>query len=123
MSQEPDIRVLKVEPGQAPVAITMPNTLKAFQEAVGGLIECLGLGGGACLICNEEGKLLGLPGNRWLENDPIAGTFLVVGDDGSGAFSSLSDAILQQYAEQFAVPDLFMPGEPEQNTGFKFITL
>lgn len=123
MSQEPDIRVLKVEPGQAPVAITMPNTLKAFQEAVGGLIECLVLGEGACLICNEEGKLLGLPGNRWLENDPIAGTFLVVGDDGSGAFSSLSDAMLQQYAEQFAVPDLFMPGEPEQNTGFEFITL
>ena len=59
-----NIKVLKVAPGQAPERITMPNTLEAFQEAVGGYIETVGLDANAVLVCNEEGKLSGLPANR-----------------------------------------------------------
>jgi len=99
------IRVLKVESGAAPEVVSVPNTLEAFQEAVGGYIEALGMDAGFCLICNEEGKLLGLPANRRVGNDIIAGPFLIVGE-ADGEFCSLSDEDLAYYAEQFAEPVL-----------------
>ena len=42
---------------------TIPNTLKALQEAVGGYIETVTLDNGVVLICNEEGKLRDMPYN------------------------------------------------------------
>lgn len=81
----------------------MPNTLEAFQEAVGGDIETVGLDATAILVCNETGKLIGLPANRRLDDDVIAGTFLIVGAE-DGEFCSLSDADAAHYAEKFAEP-------------------
>lgn len=98
-----DIQVLKIVPGQVPETVTMPNTLEAFQEAVGGYIETVGLDANAVLVCNEEGKLIGLPANRRLDDDVIAGTFLIVGAE-DGEFCSLSDGDTAHYAEKFAEP-------------------
>lgn len=98
-----NIKVLKVAPSQAPERITMPNTLEAFQEAVGGYIETVGLDTSAVLICNEEGKLAGLPANRQVGGDTIAGTFLIVGAE-DGDFCSLSDGDAAHYAGRFAEP-------------------
>ena len=69
-----NIRVLKVAPGKAPEAVAIPNTLEAMQQMVGGYIEVIPLED-VCLVCNEEGKLMGLPGSRRLGDDIIAGTF------------------------------------------------
>lgn len=109
------IQVLKVEPGKAPESVSMPNTLKSLQTAVGGYIEAVGLDCGAVLICNEEGKLVGLPANRRLDGDVIAGTFLVVGE-ADGEFCSLTDTDTARYAEQFAqsMPALGSPDQPTQ---------
>ena len=63
LSKEPEITVLKVEPGKEPEEVTIPNTLEAMQEMVGGFIEIVYLDD-VCLVCNEEGKLMGLEGNR-----------------------------------------------------------
>ena len=115
------IRVLKVEPGAAPEMITMPNTLEAFQTAVGGYIEAVGLDCGICLLCNEEGKLVGLPANRQVGGDTIAGTFLIVGE-ADGDFCSLSDEDAAHYAKQFAQP-LPSYGSPDEPTLWKFIVL
>ena len=112
------IRVLKVEPGRLPEEITMPNTLKAFQAAVGGYIEVLDLGGDALLVCNEEGKLAGLPANRCVCGDTIAGTFLVVGS-AEGEFCSLSDEDAVHYAREFEHP-LPVYGEPDTPTQWEF---
>ncbi len=78
-----------------------------MQHQVGGLIQALyPFEDAAAIICNDEGKLLGLPWNRPLFDedgqiyDVIAGTFLVVGlteDD----FGSLSDEQIQKYTEMF----------------------
>ncbi len=95
------LRVLKFEPGKAPEEITMPNTLEAFQTAVGGDIEAVGLDSGAVLICNEEGKLMGLPANRRVGGDTIAGTFLIAGS-ADGKFCSLSDEDAARYGREFA---------------------
>lgn len=112
------IQVLKVEPGKAPESVSMPNTLKSLQAAVGGYIEAVGLDCGATLICNEEGKLMGLPANRRLGDDVIAGTFLVVGE-ADGEFCSLSDADAALYAERFAQP-MPSPGNPNGPTKWEF---
>jgi len=101
--KETDLQVLRIEPGEAPEPVTMPNTLQAFQKAVGGYIELLYLEDGICLVCNEEGKLIGLSANRHVAGDTIAGAFLIVGE-ADGEFCSLSQEDAAYYAEQFAEP-------------------
>ena len=64
--KEDNIRVLKVEPQKEPEVVTLKNDLESMQEAVGGLIEIIDLSETACVLCNEEGKLNGLEGNRSL---------------------------------------------------------
>ena len=61
------------------------NTLENLQSIVGGYIETVTLPTGCVLICNEEGKLNGLPKNfRYgiTIPDTICGTVIVVGTDG-----------------------------------------
>ena len=82
--KQKEIKVLMVAPGEHPREVVLKNDLDALQKAVSigcdyqGLIEVVGLGDGVCIICNEEGKLLGLEGNRRLGGDIIAGVFYVV---------------------------------------------
>ena len=66
-------------PGERPEIIEIENTLKAFQEAVGGHIESFTLMNNACVICNEEGRLLGLPRNCDFLGQSFVGPILVVG--------------------------------------------
>lgn len=101
--KENEIRVLLIEPGALPRAAAIPNTLEAFQQAVGGTIEAVELEDGVCLICNEEGKLLGLPANRRVGGDVIAGTFLIAGE-ADGEFRFLPDADAVRCAERFVQP-------------------
>lgn len=78
---ETKIKVLKVEPMKHPEEVMLNNTLRALQAAVGGLIEIANLEDDVCLLCNEGGKLIDLPGNRRVGDDIIAGTFYVCGSD------------------------------------------
>lgn len=78
-----EITVLKVEPGKPPELVSMANTLQAMQEMVGGYIEIVPLDN-ACLVCNDEGKLNGMEGNRRIGGDIIAGPFFIAGDSGDG---------------------------------------
>lgn len=58
------IKVLALLPMELPKEIELDNTLEAMQKFVGGLIECIALsdtGSEVTLVCNDEGKLLGLP--------------------------------------------------------------
>jgi len=70
---------------------TIPNTLKALQEAVGGYIETVTLDNGVVLICNEEGKLRDMPYNFTVRrmvhtflpvSNPIFGTVIACGAEG-----------------------------------------
>lgn len=85
------MQVIRKDPGKPPRLVESPNTLKALQQAVGGPIEAVTLAQNAVIICNEEGRLMGLPHNcRFLGID-FVGTILVVGVDGD-EFSGLSEA-------------------------------
>lgn len=59
--------------------ITLDNDLKTFQKIVGGYIETVTFLDGVTVICNEEGKLRGLPANFHMLGDTICGTAIVVG--------------------------------------------
>lgn len=103
MDKTETIRVLKVEPEKPPEAVTMPYTLEALRDSVGGYLEALCLERDVYLLCNEEGKCIGLPDNRTVNGDTIAGTFLVVGEN-YGAFCSLDEDMMARYAARFALP-------------------
>lgn len=107
-----EMDVLLVEPGCYPRMVTIENSLQAMQEAVGGPIEVVSLPD-AAIVCNEEGKLKGLPPNRPLmdENhhiqDVLRGTFFVCGEQGE-QLTSLSEGLLDKYASQFYQPKAFV---------------
>lgn len=105
--------VLVVEPGMSPYVKEIDSGLKSLQSEVGGWIEAIyPFYEEVALICNEEGKLCGLPLNRALMNeygeidDVIAGTFLVVGL-GEEDFCSLSDEYIKKFSDRFKTPEKF----------------
>lgn len=107
------ITVLMVEPGKHPVVTTLDDNLDSLQKAVSigadyqGLIEIIGIGNGDCILCNEEGKLIGLEGNRWLGSDIIAGVFYVLSEGEDGELASLSEEKIKSYTERFWEPEVF----------------
>lgn len=117
-----EITVLKVEPGKVPETVTIPNTLEAAQKMVGGYIEVISLDD-ACLVCNEEGKLMGLEGNRRLGNDIITGTFFLAGCTDDGDFCSLTPEQMERFTQRFAQPETFQPGEVQNTFRFEFYSM
>lgn len=113
------IKVLRIEPMKAPEAIKIKAGLESYQKEVGGFIEVVyPFPDSVALICNEEGKLNGLPLNRALYNeyddpyDIIAGTFLVVGvDPDDGNFVSLTEKQTGEYQRFFRYPEAFLMAE------------
>ena len=73
--------VLIVEPEKAPRMASITGDLNSLQQVVGGYIEAVyPYDDPVAIVCHEEGKLIGLPLNRKLEDyDIIAGTFIVCG--------------------------------------------
>lgn len=76
------MKVIKKEPGEKPRIVSIPNTLEALQEAVGGRIETVRLFEDACLVCDEEWRLKGKPYNCNILGVPFGGTVLLVGENG-----------------------------------------
>lgn len=101
--------ILIIEPGQAPYEQSISGGLAAMQTVVGGPIEAVyPYNDPVALICHEEGKLIGLPLNRSLEDyDIIAGTFFVCGL-GEDDFTSLPPELMAKYRAKFSYPELFM---------------
>ena len=106
-----------VEPERSPYEVELENSLGAMQRRVGGTIEAVYEPGGrdAALICNDEGKLLGLPLNRALRDeegeiyDVIAGTFFICGaPPDSESFASLADEQMDYWMGGFAKPEVFV---------------
>lgn len=120
--KENEMTILKVEPGKPPEEATIPNTLKAMQEMVGGYIEVVYLDG-ICLVCNEEGKLMGLEGNRRVGGDIIAGTFFLAGDNRDGDFCSLTQEQLERFGQMFAQPESIQPSEVEETMRIEFYSM
>lgn len=123
------IKVLKVEPKSAPVVHTLKNDLTALQDAVSigadyrGLIEVIDLNDTACILCNEESKMIGLEPNRRFVDDILCGVFYVVGQNRRREFVSLSEEQIAQYSQIFANIDTFSEGEVEKTIFTQFIVI
>ena len=76
------IKVIIKEPGKAPVLTEIENELGAFQKVVGGYIETVTFAEDACIVCNEEGRLLGMPYNCNFCGIRLVGTIIVCGVSG-----------------------------------------
>ncbi len=104
---ERKIKVLKVAPGEHPMETTLVNELDELQKAVSigasyqGLIEIIKIEDGVCILCNEEGKLIGLEGNRRIGRDIISGVFYVAGEDDDGDLASLPADMIKKYMLRF----------------------
>lgn len=116
------LRIVLVEPGKTAYAAEIENSLRAKQRAVGGMIEAVSNGDGTLIVCNEEGKLIGLPANRRLAGgaDILVGNFFVIGEDGAD-FRSLTDEEIQKYTARFAEPEEIADKEVEASICAKFI--
>ena len=108
------IRVLLVKPMKEPEIVEIPHTLAAMQKTVGGDIEAVyPFDAPVALVCNDEGKINGLPLNRSLRYDDgeiydvIAGDFFICDVSGED-FQSLSDAQIKEYTERFRYPERFL---------------
>ena len=109
-----ELDVLLVKPNEYPQKVTIGAELKDLQEAVGGTITATyPFTDPVAIVCNDEGKLLGLPLNRALRDehgqtyDALTGNFLVVGL-GKEDFASLSPELAQKYEQHFHQPGTFI---------------
>lgn len=96
------MKILVVEP-QKPCRVQEIESLADMQQLVGGDIEAVyPFQELVAVVCNADGKLLGLPMNRplldkdYLPYDIIRGTFFVAGL-GQEDFISLTDEQIQRY--------------------------
>lgn len=116
-----EIKVVMVQPHKNPTITTLKNKLENLQEAVGGLIEIIDIEDNVCILCNEEGKLTGLEGNRALGEDILVGTFYVCGSNDEGELTSLTESQINKYINFFWEPQTFTQQEIENTLVFKFI--
>ena len=94
------LKGLLVKPYELPEEIEIENTLVSKQHLVGGYIECVypKNDDSVVFICNEEEKINGMPLNRDIGYDIIAGPFLILGDDyENGDFKSLTENQILKY--------------------------
>ena len=112
------MNVLLVAPMEPPRRVDIENSLESMQAVVGGLIQAVyPFDEPVALVCNDEGKLLGLPLNRCLRledsgaiYDVIAGTFfLCAAPPDSEHFESLTEEQLARYTERFRNPEFLVP--------------
>ena len=121
--EEKEVTVLKVEPGKHPEVVTIGTKLEDLQNAVGGLIEFYTLEPNVDILCNEEGKLIGLEGNRKINNDIIAGTFYVVGSDDNGDIISISNETIEKYKQRFWDIETYTQEEVESSIFMEFFPM
>ena len=100
------MKILVVEPLR-PCRVQEVDSLADMQQLVGGDIEAVyPFQDSAALVCNSEGKLLGLPMNRPLLDedrlpyDIICGTFFIAGL-GQEDFVSLTEEQIRRYKELY----------------------
>lgn len=102
--------VLMVEPGYAPYEKTIPNTLEAKQELVGGLITAIyPYEEMVAIVANDEGILLNMEFNRSVEGGygGVFGSFFVCGlteDD----FCSLPPDQMERFKKKFHKAEILL---------------
>ena len=109
------INVIYVEPGKEARKIEMKDELTEMQNLVGGMIEeHMPFEDEVAIICNDEGKMRGMPLNRGIEDedgklmDIIAGPFFIAyAPVESEKYLSMPKDLEEKYTEKFRQPEQF----------------
>ena len=108
------MKVLRVEQYKPPFVKEIDPGLESLQSEVEGTVQAIyPYADPVAILCNDDGKLLGMELNRALRDDDgeifdaIAGPFLIVGL-GDEDFISLSDDLIDKYRDIFAQPEVFI---------------
>lgn len=114
------MKVVVVEPMKKPYVQEIDGSLASMQKLVGGTIQAVyPFEDAVALICNDEGKLLNLPYNRFLYDDQkqpydvICGTFFVVGL-GKENFKSLTIQQIRTYSDMYS-REFILPAPRKEN--------
>ena len=111
------MKVLFIQPLKAPKTVEIDGSLESMQKLVGGYIEAIYPfeDSEICLVCNEEGKLEGLPLNRALYDtegeiyDVIAGSFFICSaPSDSESFESIEDEKLPLLMKRFEAIECYI---------------
>ena len=109
-----ELRILLLNPNEEAREAMIEDSVPAIQNVVGGLFQAVyPFDDPVALVCNDEGKLLGLQPNRALRDkrgeiyDIICGPAFIVGL-GDESFCSLSDDMVEKYAALFKKPESFV---------------
>ena len=120
-SSEEQIKVIYCEAGHKARIAEVDNNLGAFQGLVGGGIEeYIPFEDDVAIVCNEEGKTMGLPLNRAVTDedgrmlDIIAGDFFICfAPIESEKWLDLPPELEQKYMEKFSLPEQFFKNNGE----------
>lgn len=98
-----EIRVLVFPVGEEPYdkLLTEDKTLDGLQELVGGYIECIRLKPGVDLWINDEGRINGMPPNRWVSGTAIHGVMVLARSTDEGSTVSVTDEDVDMYWDKF----------------------
>lgn len=118
--KEKRIKALMIEPGKHPCVVELKNDLDSLQKAVSigapdqGLVEFVYIEDNVSILCNEEGKLIGLEPNRRLGEDILCGVFYVVAENNNGDLKSLTQEQQERYSKMFWNVDTIDKSEVER---------
>ena len=114
MEAEKGMTVVACYPGKTAQVIEIDGSLESMQQIVGGYIEAIyPFDDPVAIICNEEGKLNGLPLNRALYTEDgemfdIAHGNIIICGLGEEDFASLQGELLEKYLEKYKQPETFI---------------
>ena len=115
MNDDNKIEVILVQPMREAQVIEIDNDLASMQELVDGYIEeYMPFEDDAAIVCNEEGKMIGLAPNRAIYDqdghmqEVICGSFFIChAPADSEEFESLPEDMKKKYMEKFKAPERF----------------
>lgn len=112
-SKKETMKVVLVKANKKSEIAEIDFSLEGMQKIVGGNMKAMyPYEEEVAVICNEEGKMCGLPLNRAIYSDSnemldiIAGNFFICGL-GEDDFCSLNDEQLKLFSEKFKLPERF----------------
>ena len=100
------MRAIVIEPGKKAEVREIENSLVEYQGLVDGWIETTyPFNDDVCVVCNDEGKLIGLEPNVEINGSVYVGTIVIVGLTAHGTdFGDLSEEQKRRYLEMFKNP-------------------
>jgi hypothetical protein len=102
------IKVLLLPVGKPGTVVEIDNKLEAMQKLVGGSIEGVSIEANVMVMCNDEGRLNGLPFNRLFADlrNPVdfCGDIFITRHDNEGESTSLTARDIKRFAKRYGPP-------------------